>query len=57
MSLFGWKEKKELDVYREVASRDRRTQAQVNDVLKVKNLERLVAALVATILLALIIFL
>lgn len=57
MSLFGWKEQKELEIYREVELRDRRTQAQVNDVRRNKKLESLVAALVATILLALIIFL
>lgn len=46
MSLFGWKEQKELDVYREVAARDKRTGFQVSDLKKAKEGERLVVTLV-----------
>lgn len=46
MSLFGWKEQKELDVYREVASRDKRIGYQVDDLRKAKEGKRLIITLV-----------
>ena len=46
MSLFGWKEQKELEIYREVGSRDKRIGYQVNDLRKAKEGERLIVTLV-----------
>lgn len=56
MSLFGWKEREQLEIAQSVIDRDKRVQKQYDDVKKVHHLEKLVAALIATILFGFLIY-